>query len=113
MIRHTYVLIFISFLIMRIHQIQMSSEYKNNSTDSELYDGNSLDSTVNVTAQEDRNQESTSRLQDDINGLTIDQLLSLPDDDGSEYSETSLEGDLYFIYIYIYILQFHNHSNNE
>ena len=80
----------------------MSSEYKNNSTESELYDENSSDRTVDVTDREDSNQQSTSRLLDDTNGLTIEQILRLRENDVSENSETSLEGDLYFIYIYLY-----------
>ena len=75
----------------------MSSEYKNTSTESELYDENSSDRTVDVTDREDSNQQSTSRLLDDTNGLTIEQILRLRENDALENSETSLEGDLYFI----------------
>ena len=79
----------------------MSSEYKNNSTELELYGENSSNRTVEVIDREDSNQESTSRPLDDSNGLTIEQILRLRVDDASENSETSLEGDLYFIYIHI------------
>ena len=79
----------------------MSSEYKNTSTESELYDENSSDRTVDVIDREDSNQQSTSRLLDDTNGLTIEQILRLRENDASDNSETSLEGDLYFIYIHI------------
>ena len=81
----------------------MSSEYKNTSTESELYDENSSDRTVDVIDREDSNQQSTSRLLDDTNGLTIEQILRLRENDASDNSETSLEGNLYFIYIHILV----------
>ena len=53
--------------------------------------------------QEDINQESTSRQLGPTFGLNLEQILKLVENDASENSDTSLEGDSYLIYIYIYI----------
>ena len=77
MIRYTYILLFISIVLIMINLIQLSSEYEKHSTESELYDDYSLDRTIDVTDREDKNQVNK--------------------DNASESYESSQEGNLYIM----------------
>ena len=94
MIRYTSILLTISILLLMIDLIHLSSEYEKYSTESEIYDENYLDRTIDVTDKEDRNKESASKsLEEEING----QSLSVGQKNTLENYESSLEGNLSFI----------------
>ena len=94
MIRYTSILLTISILLLMIDLIHLSSEYEKYSTESEIYDENYLDRTIDVTDKEDRNKDSASKsLEEEISSHNP----SVGDKNASENYESSLEGNLSFI----------------
>ena len=94
MIRYSSVLLFMSFLLLMIDITHLSSEQEKYSTESELNDDYSLDRTIDNTDREDRKQEAASESsEEDIDGQTP----RVSEYYGSEYYESSIEGNLPFI----------------
>ena len=83
-----------SFLLLMIDITHLSSEQEKHSTESELHDDYSLDRTIDNTDRKDRKQEAASESSEE----DIDyQASRVSEYYGSEYYESSIEGNFPFI----------------